>query len=50
MAASDDEHAGHAETFEESLESEEMHNEWRTHQVQHQTENAHLASEREART
>ena len=24
--ASDDEHAGHAETFEESLESEEMHN------------------------
>jgi len=33
MAASDDEHAGHAETFEESLESEEMHNEWRTHQV-----------------
>ena len=32
---SDDEHAGagHAETFEESLESEEMHNEWRTHQV-----------------
>ena len=26
MAASDDEHAGHAETFEESLESEEMHN------------------------
>jgi len=33
MAASDDEHSGHAETFEESLESEEMHNEWRTHQV-----------------
>lgn len=50
--SSDDEHAGagHAETFEESLESEEMHNEWRTHQVEHQNENAHLASEREART
>jgi hypothetical protein len=45
-----DAHAGHAETFEESLESEEMHNEWRTHQVSHQAENAHLASEREART
>lgn len=40
----------HAVTFEESLESEEMHNEWRTHQVEHQTENAHLASERGART